>query len=120
MKYLSGRVDEKTIKIAKRAAKEIEEGMVVSLGSGIPTLVENHLPNYLKVCIHSVSGALGCKQVGDDIDPDLIGSSYEAISLVEGGLVTQQSQAYDILRGGHCDLLIVGGIQVSREGDLAN
>ena len=65
--------------------------MVVSLGSGIPTLIDNYLPNYSKVCIHSISGALGLKQVGDDIDPDLIGSSYEPISLVEGGLVTQQS-----------------------------
>lgn len=110
------------VKIVKRAIKELKTGMYVNLGLGIPSLITEYTPTDLKINIHSVSGILGIgpyPKVGEE-DVDLINTNREAVTILPGGSTFSSKIALNMLRGGHMDVAIVGGFQVSKNGDLAN
>jgi len=110
------------LKIARRAARELEDGMTVHLGVGIPGLVAQYIDPSLNVMLHSESGALGIgkyPQAGTE-DPDIVNTGREACSLLPMASCFSSNDAMDMLRGGHLDISIVSGFQVSQRGDLAN
>lgn len=108
--------------ISKRAARDLWDGAVVNLGIGLPTFVANHVPEGREIVYHSENGVLGVGPTPpkDRIDPDLINASKTPISLVPGASIFHHTDAFVMIRGGHIDLALLGAMQVSREGDLAN
>ena len=112
----------KRLKIAKRAAKEVNEGMNVHLGIGIPGLVAHFLDSELNIMVHTTAGALGVGKypVAGSEDPDIINSGREPVTLVKGAACFSSNDSMDIVRGSHLDLIIIGAFQVSQRGDLAN
>jgi len=108
--------------IAKRAAMDLWDGAVVNLGIGLPTLVANYVPAGREIVYHSENGILG---VGPSpgpnaIDPDLINASKTPVSLLPGASIFHHTDAFVMIRGGHIDLALLGAMQVSATGDLAN
>ncbi len=108
--------------ISKRAARDLWDGAVVNLGIGLPTFVANHVPEGREIVYHSENGVLGVGPTPpkDRVDPDLINASKTPISLVPGASIFHHTDAFVMIRGGHIDLALLGAMQVSREGDLAN
>ena len=108
--------------IAARAALEVEPRSVVNLGIGIPTLVANLLPEGAEVMIHSENGLLGMGPfpTEDEIDPQLINAGKQTVTLVSGGATFDSAMSFAMIRGGHVDLAVLGGMQVAANGDLAN
>jgi len=108
--------------MARRAAREVEPGMVVNLGIGIPTLVANYLPEDGSVMIHSENGLLGMGPFpfeGDE-DPQMINAGKQTVTVVAGGSTFDSTLSFAMIRGGHVDLTILGAMQVAKGGDLAN
>ncbi len=108
--------------IAMRAAQELPDGGCVNLGFGIPNLVSNHVPKDRTVYFHSENGILGMgpRATAGAEDPDIIDAMKVPVTLIQGAAFFNQLEAHMMTRGGHLDLAIMGGLQVSEKGDLAN
>ena len=108
--------------MALRVARELHEGMVATIGYGLPTLISNYVPQDGSIILHSENGMLGFgpNPMRGEANPDLVNASGQPVTLLPGAAVFDCAEAFAMIRGGHIDVAVMGALQVSERGDLAN
>lgn len=108
--------------IAKRIAKEVKDGYYVNLGIGIPTLVANYIPEHFNVVLQSENGLLGMGAfpTKEEVDPDLINAGKQTVTMIKGASIFSSADSFAMIRSGKIDLTILGAMEVSENGDIAN
>lgn len=106
--------------IARRVAQELCDGDIVNLGIGLPTMVADFLPEGVTVVLHSENGYTGLAPLSGSVDPDLVNAGGKPAGILPGGAIFDSLMSFSLVRGGHLDVTVLGGLQVDEQGNLAN